>query len=506
MCQFKYTRHSCGHILPKLEVNQDPSCKLCVPVLVGLKYYHDQPLHECIENAFRQAPLRIPRPCRPVGPNTPFDSEELIHACGRDWRQFEETMHRLGVTLEERNSVEALALRHNQTSNRDTNVPLRPVGHNVLRYMMELEKWQHRQFQPPNIIFDTVSWGCGGTGPGVQGHCLVGWTGQGILMYRHGIWNVNPPHSFGTWSPQPVGYLYINYGEAPILQLPKDGDWRAKATRTLIDIPMYSCLYAVLSGRPSGPLIENDEGYLVPALGASGPEIIRPHLPPLPPPTSSVLPLPQLAMSSMHKGQPRPRQAFVPAARSRRGPGHRYSATWNSPTSFNEAEGRPKPNESQKQMTYKGGYSQSKTKAGPNQSVDRAKINTKIKQLPQQRVSRSRTPATTASTGIPQPMSSTHPTPGSTRPATSTGNVAQSDEPTIGLGIIDESSPAAPLEDTVGNAEGKSSRIYHITIYLANDSQTLFFTNLLAIPSHNPTKHKPTKQEPRHLCLKERSQ
>ena len=90
-------------------------------------------------------------------------------------------------------------------------------------------------------------------------------------MYRHGIWNVNPPHPSHAWSPLPVGYLYIDYGDAPVVKLPKV--WRASATRTLIDIPMNKCLYAVLCGRPSGPLVENNEGHLVPALGASGPEV-----------------------------------------------------------------------------------------------------------------------------------------------------------------------------------------------------------------------------------------
>ena len=33
-----------GYTFPKLEGNHDPSC---VPVLVGRKYYHDQPMHEC---------------------------------------------------------------------------------------------------------------------------------------------------------------------------------------------------------------------------------------------------------------------------------------------------------------------------------------------------------------------------------------------------------------------------------------------------------------------------
>ena len=102
------------------------------------------------------------------------------------------------------------------------NVSLLPVSQRKIDPVRELEVWQQRQYQPPNITYNSVSWGCGGTwlwesnstpmsspkhsrvnmmrsgsrgtGPGVQGHCLVGWTGQGILMYRHGIWYVDPLH------------------------------------------------------------------------------------------------------------------------------------------------------------------------------------------------------------------------------------------------------------------------------------------------------------------------
>ena len=120
------------------------------------------------------------------------------------------------------------------------NVSLLPVCQRKIDFVRELEMWQHREFQPPNITYNTVSWGCGGTGPGVQGHCLVGWTGLGILIYRHGIWNVNPPHPSHAWSPLPVGYLYIDYGEAPVLQLPSDF-----FTRTLYHKSLR--LYLILS-------------------------------------------------------------------------------------------------------------------------------------------------------------------------------------------------------------------------------------------------------------------
>ena len=460
MCQFKYTRHSCGHTLPKLEATHNPSCKLCVPVMVALKYYHDQVTQVCIENALQQPPLRMPKPCRPVAPNSLGEVEETAHIHTRDQTRFEEIMDRVGVNSVERSSVENLASRLNQTSKRNTDGPLRPVCPQHLWFMTELEVWQQRQFQPPNITFNTVSWGCGGTGPGVQGDCLVGWTGQGILMYRHGIWNVNPPHPSHTWSPLPVGYLYIDYGDAPVVKLPEV--WRASATRTLIDIPMYKCLYAVLCGRPSGPLVQNDEGHLVPALGASGPEIpIAPYFNPAPPPpTSTGLPLPQ-STSSVHMGQLRPPQASVPTARLNQGRRHRYSATWNSPAPIHQTAGGSNTKESQKQRTnktYKERYSHSQTDAGQ----DRAKITTKIKELPQRRASRSgnATPASTTSPRASQPVHSRHPTPGNTRPATPTGNVPQSDDPTIGLGIIHESPAVPSVEARNEDAEGTLSRIY----------------------------------------------
>ena len=472
MCQFKYTRHSCGHTLPKLEEPDDPPCKLCVPVMVALKYYHDQVTQICVENALEQPPLRIPKPCRPIGPNSFGETEEIAHAYARDQSHFEGIMNQLGVDLTERTSVMQLAARKNETSKRNTR-HLYPVCPPKLHFMKELERWQHRQYQPPNLTLNTVSWGCGGTGPGVQGDCLVGWTGQGILMHRHGIWNINPPHPSQAWSPLPVGYLYIDYGEAPIRQRPEG--WRAEATRTLIDIPMYKCLYAVLRGRQSGPLVQNDEGYLVPALGASGPEVAAyPYLPP-PPPISSGLPVPQLPTSSFHTGQPRPPQDFVPPARLRQRSGHRYSATWNSPVSIDQAAGGSRPNQSQQQRPYKSHkerYGNLQSEAVPGQPVDRAEINTKIKELPQRRASKSgnATPTSTASAGVSQKVYSRHPSPGSTRPATPVGNVPRSDDSNVGLGIIHESPAAASVKATNENAEGKLSKNHPLTIYLANKS------------------------------------
>ena len=79
MCQFKYTHHSCGHTLPKFEEPNDPSCKLCVPVLVALKYYHDQPTQVYIENSFQQPPIRMPKPYRPMGPESLRDAEDTAH-------------------------------------------------------------------------------------------------------------------------------------------------------------------------------------------------------------------------------------------------------------------------------------------------------------------------------------------------------------------------------------------------------------------------------------------
>ena len=106
--------------------------------------------------------------------------------------------------------------------------------------------------------------------------------------------------------------------------------WRALATKTLIDILIYKCLYTVLYDRLSGLLLHNDEGHFIPTLGASGPKAsLGPNFPP-PAPTPSGLPLPQLPISPVYKRYVRPPQAYIPAARLRQGPGHQYSAAWNA--------------------------------------------------------------------------------------------------------------------------------------------------------------------------------
>ena len=77
--------------------------KLCVPVLVALKYYHDQPTQICIENTFQQPPLRMPKPCRAIGPNRFGDTEEIAHTYAQDQARFEGIIDHLGVDLTERN-------------------------------------------------------------------------------------------------------------------------------------------------------------------------------------------------------------------------------------------------------------------------------------------------------------------------------------------------------------------------------------------------------------------
>ena len=85
--------------------------KLCVLVLVALKYYHDQPTQICVENTFQQPPLRMPKPCRQIGPNSSGDAEEIAHTHAWDQTRFERIMDYLGVDLAERSSVLQLALR-----------------------------------------------------------------------------------------------------------------------------------------------------------------------------------------------------------------------------------------------------------------------------------------------------------------------------------------------------------------------------------------------------------
>ena len=149
MCQFKYTHHSCGHTLPKLEEPNDPSCKLCVPVLVALKYYHDQPTQVCIENSFQQPPIRMPRPYRPMGPNSLSDAEDTAHTHAQDLTHFEGIMEQLGeiqlgVNVAERKYIQELALRPNQTSKRSTNmsIPLTHSSPRNIQFIMELETWR----------------------------------------------------------------------------------------------------------------------------------------------------------------------------------------------------------------------------------------------------------------------------------------------------------------------------------------------------------------------------
>ena len=67
-------------------------------------------------------------------------------------------MNQLGVDLAERRYIEHVSLRQNQTSKRTTNVtaPLTLFTPQKIQFIMELETWQHRPYQPPDVTFNTA--------------------------------------------------------------------------------------------------------------------------------------------------------------------------------------------------------------------------------------------------------------------------------------------------------------------------------------------------------------
>ena len=435
MCQYYFTTHSCGHTLPRVEEPYNPTCRLCVPVLVALRYYHDQPTQVCVEGSFQQVPMRMPTPCPPIFPeplNTTGDGPQIL---AQEKLAFDRIMEGLGVGKAEMAEVEQLAKREDVTSKRATNGPLSYVSPQRVLFLVELEKWQQRLLQSPNITFNTVTWGCGGTGPGLQPDCLHAWTGRDILMLRHGVWNKEPPRP--VWVPSdnstpPVGWLKVHYGQAPVLALPER--WRASAVRTAIDIPMYSCLLAVLRELPPGRMVVDEDGYLVSDMGASGWEIgVGPsHRPPI---------LPRLPISSAHNAPLRPHQILAPHTQQPPPLGRlpQVPAT--------EASIAPNPGETRGPFVRRVldiKHSTKEGEAGSSQPIHRADIGSKIKELPQRRASRSG--ATTPAVGTL-----------STRATSPAAELSRHTNSPIGLGIIDEIlQPAASSNRTGDEVEGKS--------------------------------------------------
>ena len=84
------------------------------------------------------------------------------------------------------------------------------------------------------------------------------------------------------------------------------------------------------SSRSPGPLLYDDQGYLVPTLGASRPDI----------PTGIHLPS-------------RPPQVFVSSKHSRQARGRQNPAPWNSSASVTQAAGGSRPDETYKQRNNK---------------------------------------------------------------------------------------------------------------------------------------------------------
>lgn len=102
----------------------------------------------------------------------------------------------------------------------------------MLQFVKDLESYQMMAPQKAaNVRPQLVGYGCG---HGPSPACLEGWTGQDILMFRHGTWNRG-----GVFD----GFLVVDYGNVTIHQ-PAEG---RTAARAVVDVPRSEGLKWVLA-------------------------------------------------------------------------------------------------------------------------------------------------------------------------------------------------------------------------------------------------------------------
>ena len=146
-----------------------------------------------------------------------------------------------GVDDNELFRVRNLVARRGVDSTRRTNpqFPLQPYPLQMLGFVKLVDMWQMEWGQKtPNIRYHYVEYGCGAK---CEKKCLEGWTGQDVLMFRHGKLNVK-----GIWNPQPVGkVLGWMAVEFPNVQVHGETA-HPEVARPIVYIPVHELLADVL--------------------------------------------------------------------------------------------------------------------------------------------------------------------------------------------------------------------------------------------------------------------
>jgi len=208
-----------------------------------MHYYHDQKLYQSFEGQFAQSGrvLEGPKACPCIHANWWSTSEAAVQWQQECYDRLYARMLALGIDAAESARIQRLVGAQGVDSTRrvHTGTVLTPYPLQMLQFIKDLEKWQ---MMPPqkatNVKYHNVGYGCGHNGSPA---CLEGWTGQDILMFRHGRWNtegVHEPNFVGPFR----GWMAIDYGNVTIQPA-------AQGTNTafaVIYVPKHESLVEVL--------------------------------------------------------------------------------------------------------------------------------------------------------------------------------------------------------------------------------------------------------------------
>ncbi len=244
MCIFNAVNYSCGHgSSSSLMEHGKPACVKCEPVFIAMHYYHDQKLYLSFEGQYAQPGrvLESPKVCPCIHPNWWSTSEEAKTYSQQCNNNLHARMNAHFINEAECARVRALVSQQGIDSTRrvDPRATLLPYPRQMLQFIKDLERWQ---MAPPqkatNVEYQNVSYGCGYY---ASHECLEGWSGQDILMFRHGKWNAEGRDEVNHVGPV-RGRLAIDYGNVRIQPVTQGMD----TAYPIISVPKHASLEWVL--------------------------------------------------------------------------------------------------------------------------------------------------------------------------------------------------------------------------------------------------------------------
>ena len=152
-------------------------------VNAAIQFYHDQESYQAVEDVLHGV-MQFPKSCPVIHRPPEGPSQAVLQQQEKDEQALQNELIENGLGQDFQAYVEARSLWEGPTGKRTRDDTL-PYPPHQLQHIRQLEEYQSRPVQAPNVITNDVSYGCGR--PGNEA-CLKGQNGLWILTHRLSDW------------------------------------------------------------------------------------------------------------------------------------------------------------------------------------------------------------------------------------------------------------------------------------------------------------------------------